>query len=130
MLTNECLHELRSAWLPHITDTGLNRLIELLAEGSPFLTHGCFTRDMPIGCLATHAAWHHPATAHLTQDAGIVWLHRIAGLNPATSHLLRAWDRHGVRDLDLCADLQVLFEQERNERRQVEAPCEETVAVS
>jgi hypothetical protein len=117
MLTAECLHEFRSAWLPHITDAGLDRLIELLAEGSPFLIHGCFSKVVPMGCLATHIAWHHPQTCQLTQDAGVTWLHRVAGLNPATSHVLRAWDRQGVRDLELCADLLSLFRRERKERR-------------
>jgi hypothetical protein len=70
-----------------------------------------------MGCLATHIAWHHPQTCQLTQDAGVTWLHRVAGLNPATSHVLRAWDRQGVRDLELCADLLSLFRRERKERR-------------
>ena len=82
MLPRECLDELRSCWLPNLTDAGLNRLIDMLEKGSPFLIHGCFTRSVPMGCLATHAAWHHPLTAHLTLDAGITWLHRVAGLNP------------------------------------------------
>ena len=54
-----------------------------------------------MGCLATHAAWNHPQTAHLTLDAGITWLHRVAGLNPATSHVIREWDRRGASDLGL-----------------------------
>src|SRR5437879_6467378 len=101
MLTPECLAELRSAWLPNLTDPGLDRIIELLDKGSPLLVHGCFTKAIPMGCLATHAAWHHPRTAHLTQDAGITWLHRVACLNPATSHILREWDRRGAHDLEL-----------------------------
>src|SRR3954465_15446456 len=88
MLTPECLGELRSAWLPNITDAGLDRLIDLLEKGSPLLIHGCFTRAVPMGCLATQVAWNHPQTAHLTLDAGITWLHRVAGLNPATSQVL------------------------------------------
>ena len=117
MLTLECLHELRSAWLPNLTDSGLDRIVELLEKGSPLLVHGCFTRAIPMGCLATHAAWHHPRTCHLTQDAGISWLHRVAGLNPATSHVLREWDSRGSTDLDLRADLLQLFRQERKSRR-------------
>jgi hypothetical protein len=105
MLSPECLGELRSAWLPNMTDAGLKRLIDLLEKGSPLLIHGCFTRAVPMGCLASHLAWNHPRTAHLTVDAGITWLHQVAGLNPATSHVLREWDRRGVRDLELCADL-------------------------
>src|SRR5947199_606259 len=116
MLSQECLHELRSQWLPNITDPGLDRLIDLLEKGSPLLIHGCFTRTVPMGCLATHAAWNHPRTAHLTLDAGITWLHRIAGLNPATSHVIREWDRRGVRDLELRADLLAELRAERQRR--------------
>jgi hypothetical protein len=52
-----------------------------------------------------HAAWHHPRTAHLTVDAGIVWLHHVAGLNPATSHVIRAWDSKGAHDWPLRAEV-------------------------
>ena len=96
MLTAECLGELRSAWLPNMPEAALDRLLDMLEKGSPLLIHGCFTRAVPMGCLATHVAWNHPRTAHLTLDAGITWLHRVAGLNPATSHVLREWDRRGV----------------------------------
>lgn len=105
MLSTECQRELRTAWLPNATEAGLRRLIDLLERSSPLLIHGCFTRAVPMGCLATHLAWNHPQTAHLTLDAGITWLHRVAGLNPATSHLLHEWDRRGPRDLELRADL-------------------------
>ncbi len=120
MLSPECLGELRTAWLPNMTDAGLNRLIELLEKGSPLLIHGCFTRAVPMGCLATHVAWNHPRTEKLTVDAGICWLHQVAGLNPATSHVLRTWDRGGVRDLELCADLLAVFREEA--RRRADSP--------
>ncbi len=122
MLTPDCLNELRHAWLPHLTDAGLARLVELLETGSPLLIHGCFTRAVPMGCLATHAAWHHPCTSHLTQDAGITWLHRVAGLNPATSLVLREWDRRGARDLNLRADLLAIFRKEQQDRDSRPAP--------
>ena len=105
MVSRECLGELRSAWLPNLTDTGAERLLDLLEKGSPLLVSGCFTRAIPMGCLASHAAWNHPATEHLNVDAGITWLHAIAGLNPATSCVLREWDTRGVCDLDLRTDL-------------------------
>jgi hypothetical protein len=117
MLSSECLEELRIAWLPHITDAGLNRLVDLLENSSPLLIHGCFTRAVPMGCLATHIAWHHPRTKHLTLDAGLTWLHRVAGLNPATSHVLREWDRRGVHDLELRPDLLTVFQKEQRLRR-------------
>jgi len=74
MLTPECLGELRSAWLPNITDAGLLRLIDLLEKGSPLLIHGCFTRAVPMGCLATHVAWNHPRTAHLNHSLTVIAL--------------------------------------------------------
>ena len=54
-----------------------------------------------MGCLATHAAWHHPETAHLTQDAGINWLHCVAHLNPATSHVIPALIRKCLEAIEL-----------------------------
>jgi len=117
MPSQDCVRELRSSWLPNLTDAGLDRLIELLEKGSPLLIHGCFTRSVPMGCLATHAAWHHPRTAHLSQDAGINWLHHVAGLNPATSHVIREWDRRGANDWTLRAELLELFRAERQERQ-------------
>ncbi len=92
MLSAECVRELRSSWLPNMTDGALARVIELLEKDSPLLIHGAFTRSVPMGCLATQAAWHHPRTTGHTQDAGIVWLHFVAGLNPATSRVIGAWD--------------------------------------
>jgi len=125
MLSTECLRELQDYWLPHITDAGLKRLIEMLEQGSPFLVHGCFTRTVPMGCLATHVAWNHPRTAHLTHDAGINWLHRVAGLNPATSHVIRESDRRGAQDWEIRSDLLTHFKRERESRRQPreDIPC-------
>src|SRR5262249_14313222 len=117
MLSPECLGELRSAWLPHLTDTGLARLLELLEKGSPLLISGCFTRAGPMGCLAPQAAWNHPARAHRNREAGITWLHQVAGLNPATSHVLREWDQRGAADLDLRTDLVAELRAELARRR-------------
>jgi hypothetical protein len=117
MLSPECLHELRTAWLPNITASGLTRLIELLEKGSPLLIHGCFSRAVPMGCLATHVAWNHPRTAHLTVEAGINWLHCVAGLNPATSLVIREWDRRGAHDWEMRADLLAVLREWRHTRR-------------
>src|SRR2546423_14466902 len=116
MLSVECLGELGSAWLPNMTDTGLDRLIDLLDKGSPLLIHGSFTRAVPMGCLATQVAWNHPQTAHLTLDAGICWLNRVAGLNPATSLIVREWDRCGAANYEVRADLLTEFKEERGRR--------------
>src|SRR5260370_32586503 len=130
MLTPQCLGELQSAWLPNMSDSGLERLISLLENGSPLLVHGCFTRAVPMGCLASHLAWHHPRTAHLTLDAGITWLHQVAHLNPATSFVLREWDRRGIHDLELRADLVAVLREEQQSRgtkkaeRQTATPVE------
>jgi hypothetical protein len=116
MLSRECLDELRTSWLPNLTDTGLDRLIDMLEKSSPLLIHGCFTRSVPMGCLATHAAWNHPQTAHLTLEAGITWLHNIAGLNPATSRVIREWDRRGASDYTLRTELLDVLRAERVSR--------------
>lgn len=101
MPSPSALTEFRTRWLPQATDAGLARLAELLETGSPLLIHGAFTRALPMGCLASHLAWHHPATEHLNADAGIRWLTKVTGLNPATSAVILAWDRDGVHDREL-----------------------------
>ena len=118
MLSQHCVQELRSSWLPNITGAGLDRLIDLLEKGSPLLIHGCFTRAVPMGCLATQVAWNHPRTAHLTQDAGINWLHRVAGLNPATSSVIREWDCRGSQNWEVRSDLLAIFREERRRRQE------------
>jgi len=110
------LLELRDRWLPHVTDAGLNRVIELLQKGSPLLIHGAFTKAVPMGCLATQIGWHHPATCHWTLEAGIMWLSRVAGLNPATSQMIRAWDANGVNDWPFRNELIETFMAERERR--------------
>lgn len=117
MISTQSVQELRQSWLPNITDSGLDRLIELLEKGSPLLLHGCFSRAIPMGCLATHIAWHHPRTSHLMTDAGVNWLHFVAHLNPATSSVIAEWDRAGPFDFDLRMDLLGFFVQERQTRR-------------
>lgn len=116
MQLSPCLTELRDGWFPHTTDAGLDRLIELLETGSPLLIHGAFTRVVPMGCLATHVAWHHPATADLSMEAGITWLSRVARLNPATSHVIRAWDCGGRHDWELRSALLAACREERDRR--------------
>ncbi len=117
------LAEFRSAWLPHVTDCGLERLIGLLEKASPLLIHGAFTRSAAMGCLASHVAWNHPATRDHDHEAGALWLTRVARLNPATSALLLQWDRAGVHDFGLRADLLRLCREER-ERRATAADAE------
>lgn len=114
MLSPECRRELMTSWLPHISASGVKRLVELLEKGSPLLIHGSFTRVLPMGCLATHIAWNHPETAHLTMDAGICWLNHVAGLNPATSHVIREWDRVGENDFELRAELLAILKAYRD----------------
>jgi hypothetical protein len=98
MLPAEVVRELHESWLPNVSAAGLDRVIDLLEKGSPLLLSGRFTETLPRGCLATHIAWHHPAVCHRTVDAGILWLTRVAGLNPATSAVIREWDRRGPQD--------------------------------
>jgi hypothetical protein len=54
----------------------------------------------------------------LQHEAGVMWLSRVANLNPATSSLILAWDRAGVGDFELrtglltaCHDEQVRREE-------------------
>src|ERR1700722_14216698 len=105
MLSQDCLRELRTNWLPNMTETGLHRLIDLLEKDSPLLIHGSFSRAFPMGCLATHVAWHHPATSNLTIDARICWLTRVAGLNPVNSHVIREWDQAVESNWEVRAEL-------------------------
>jgi hypothetical protein len=125
MLSRESVKELQSSWLPNVTDAGLNRLIELLEKSSPLLIHGCFTRAIPMGCLATHIAWNHPETAHLTVDAGISWMNRVAHLNPGTSHVIREWDCSAAQNWEIRSELLALLKNEAKTRQQPSAPVEE-----
>lgn len=101
MSISQPIAEFRAAWLPHVTDSGLSRIIELLEKGSPLLIHGAFTRAVPMGCLATHIAWNHPGTCQYQHEAGVLWLSKVARLNPATSAVILAWDRGGTSDFAL-----------------------------
>jgi hypothetical protein len=58
----------------------------------------------------------------LTLDAGITWLHRVAGLNPATSHVIREWDRRGASDYTLRCDLLAVLKDHRQKRRNTSCP--------
>lgn len=112
----DALAEFRTVWLPHTTDAGLARLADLLATASPLLVHGAFTCALPMGCLATHIAWNHPRTARHTDEAGVCWLSRVAGLNPATSKVVLAWDKNGVHDLELRSALLAACRAEQDRR--------------
>ena len=114
--------EFRTTWLPHVTDEGLDRLIDLLEKASPLLIHGAFTRAMPMGCLASHIAWNHGKTQHLQHEAGVMWLSRVANLNPATSAVVLAWDRAGVGDFELRTELLNACVVERARRTTADEP--------
>jgi len=118
MSIHDPVAEFRALWLPHVTDAGLNRLIELLEKASPLLIHGAFTRAMPMGCLASHIAWNHPQTCQHQHEAGVMWLSNVAGLNPATSSVILAWDRHGAGDFALRSDLLAACREEQVSRRE------------
>ena len=119
MLSHQSVQELQSSWLPNITNFGLDRLIDLLSKASPMLIHGSFTRAVPMGCLASHIAWNHEKTAHLHTEAGVMWLCRVANLNPATSSLVLAWDRAGVGDFELRTALLAACLDEKTRREEV-----------
>lgn len=119
MSLSPVISEFRTAWLPHVSDDGLDRLIDLLSKASPLLIHGAFTRAVPMGCLASHIAWNHDRTAHLQQEAGVMWLCRVAKLNPATSAVVLAWDRAGVGDFELRQALLEACINEKKDRAEV-----------
>lgn len=128
MPSDAAMAEFRSRWLPNMTAAGLSRLADLLEAASPLLIHGAFTRAVPMGCLASHIAWNHPATSHLNEDAGICWLSRVAGLNPATSAVILDWDRDGVHDRKLRAELAALCREELALRCRRSSPAVDLVA--
>ena len=105
MPTLDPVAEFRASWLPHVTQGGLARIIELLEKGSPLLIHGAFTRAVPMGCLASHIAWNHPQTCRYQHEAGVMWLSKVAKLNPATSSVILAWDQSGAGDFGLRTGL-------------------------
>jgi hypothetical protein len=100
-MSSNVISEFAHDWLPHATDSGIRRILDLLEQGNPMLIHGAFAKSCALGCLATHIAWHHPLTAHWNEEAGIQWLTRVAKLNPATSNVILAWDRNGLFDWEL-----------------------------
>ena len=112
----DCVSEFQQAWLPNITLAGLHRLAKLLDEQSPLLVHGTFTRAIPQGCVASHIAWNHPATQLYNEEAGVLWLTRIAKLNPATSKLILAWDDDGLQHRELSDNLLSLCRAEIDRR--------------
>src|SRR5437879_2904919 len=116
--TSDPIAEFRTAWLPNVSVEGLDRLIDLLSKASPLLIHGAFTRAVPMGCLASHIAWNHEKTAHLHNEAGVMWLCRVAKLNPATSSVVLAWDRAGVGDYELRNDLLTACLHEKTRREE------------
>jgi hypothetical protein len=120
MASHAAVAEFQANWLPHVTDAGLARLIDLLEKASPLLIHGAFTRSMPMGCLATQIAWNHPRTCHLNDEAGIVWLAKVAGLNPATSAVILSWDREGAANFEIRSALLAACMDEQARRSVVE----------
>ena len=129
MLPADFVHELRTSWLPNVSDAGLERVIDLLEKGSPLLLSGRFTAAAAMGCLATHIGWHDAAVGHRTDDAGILWLTRVARLNPATSHVIREWDRHGPQEWTFRAELLALLRDEQNQRASSRATSRAAVPV-
>jgi hypothetical protein len=116
MTSQKTLSEFRAAWLPHISDSGLNRIARMLENGDPMLIHGSFQAAPAAGCLASHIAWHHPRTRHLNEEAGVVWLAHVAHLNPATSFVIQDWDRLGHADWELRTGLISLCYEEISRR--------------
>jgi hypothetical protein len=124
MTSKLTLSEFRAAWLPHISDSGIMRLADLLERNDPRLIHGSFQQLPTAGCLATHIAWHHPRTGHLNEEAGVIWLIHVARLNPATSLVIQDWDRLGHADWELRTGMIALLRQEEANRKMGEVRFE------
>lgn len=124
---SSAVEEFRASWLPFATTAGLARVMRLLEQGSPLLIHGAFSRCASQGCLATHLAWHHPQTQPLHAEAGVVWLTKVARLNPATSAVLLEWDRSGLHNWQLREELIVACRRELDRRAagEVDQPVSE-----
>jgi hypothetical protein len=58
----------------------------------------------------------------LTVDAGINWMNRIAGLNPATSHVIREWDGCGTNHWEIRSEFLVLVREEQKRRKATSRP--------
>ena len=123
MLSNACIDELRTGWFPHLTDSGLSRLAEMLEKGDPLLFRGSWAAVSVQGCLATHAGWHHPATSELGGQAGFVWLRAVAGIDPLTSYVLSEWD-HTQCDWQTRAEFLAEFRGEQRRREATLEPCD------
>ena len=124
MVSQDCLREWQDQWLPHVTDSGLTRLAELLEKASPLLIRGSFQRASVMGCLATQAAWHHPKTQCRRHDAGVAWLGSVVGLCSSRSHVIREWDLSVGNSLNHFELRQALLQALRQEqaRRQTRKP--------
>lgn len=130
MLSEECRRELHENWFPNLTDSGLERLIELLRTDSPYLLRGDWTSHLVVGCLATHVGWHHPVTTRFGIEAGGIWLSQVAGVDPAHSHVLREWDHYvgTANDRSLKSDFLAEFREEKRRRLGGDAECEVNLA--
>jgi hypothetical protein len=127
MLSDKAIHELETAWLPNITDAGLEYLARLLETASPYLIRRAWASnfvnhapefdiaDAAIGCIATHAGWHHPATLCMHGNAGHTWLTTIAGVESERSAVLQEWDG----DAPVEAELAYILRQEQRRRRAI-----------
>ena len=62
MLPADFVHELRTAWLPNVSDAGLERVIDLLEKGSPLLLSGRFTGAAAMGSFQSRSIPVSPAT--------------------------------------------------------------------
>ena len=59
----------------------------------------------------------------LTLDAGVCWLNQVARLNPATSHVIRAWDCAGENDFELRSAFLTVLKDHRQRRTATAEPA-------
>jgi len=117
MLPQDCLANLNHAGCRTSPMPGSIASSNCWKKEVRFLIHGSFSRAMPIGCLATHIAWHHPATEQTT-------LSRRAMAQPrgrAQSGQLTGHSRMGSGqecNWEVRQDLLGVFKEHREVRRQ------------
>ena len=92
MVSEAFVTEFEQSWLPNLSDSGLKRLIVLLAEDSRLLINGSWLEDGARGCLATHAGWHHSRSGQYEEGGGEFWLGAVAGIQSAESLVIAEWD--------------------------------------
>ena len=100
MASNTAVTEFRAAWLPHVTDDRPAPPRRSARQGQPAFdprrVHSAHADGLP---RLAHRLESPARRAISTTRPASMWLSKVAGLNPATSAVILAWDRAGNADL-------------------------------